>query len=60
MGRIIMASHPPITVALLKQLSAQVMTHTGSEYSAMAGFFSAAKGDLRLLNVSAGLGAVRI
>lgn len=51
-----MASHPPITVALLKQLSAQVMTHTGSEYSAMAGFFSAAKGDLRLLNVSAGLG----
>lgn len=51
-----MASHPPITVALLKQMSAQVMAHTGSEYSAMAGSFSAAKGDLRLLNVSAGWG----
>lgn len=34
----------------------KVMAHTGSEYSAMAGTFSAAKGELRKLNVSAGLG----
>lgn len=55
-GKEQMESHPPITIALLKQMSAQVMAHTGSEYSAMAGSFSSAKGDLRLLNVSAGLG----
>ena len=32
------------------------MKNTGSEYSTMVGNFSAAKGDLRLLNVSAGIG----
>ena len=48
--------HSPITVDWLISLAAKVMQHTGSEYSAMAGSFSAAKGELRKLNVSAGLG----
>lgn len=48
--------HDPITVEWLISLAAKVMKHTGSEYSAMAGSFSAAKGELRKLNVSAGLG----
>ena len=48
--------HNPITVEWLISLAAKVMQHTGSEYSAMAGSFSAAKGELRKLNVSAGLG----
>ena len=48
--------HDPITVEWLISLAAKVMQHTGSEYSAMAGSFSAAKGELRKLNVSAGLG----
>lgn len=48
--------HNPITVEWLISLAAKVMKHTGSEYSAMAGSFSAAKGELRKLNVSAGLG----
>jgi Fic family protein len=48
--------HNPITVEWLISLAAKVMEHTGSEYSAMAGSFSAAKGELRKLNVSAGLG----
>ena len=48
--------HNPITVEWLISLAAKVMKHTGNEYSAMAGSFSAAKGELRKLNVSAGLG----
>ena len=48
--------HNPITVEWLISLAAKVMQHTGSEYSAMAGSFSAAKGELRKLNVCAGLG----
>ena len=44
------------TVELLCGLSALVMKNTGSEYSTMLGRFSAAKGELRLLNVSAGIG----
>ena len=48
--------HNPITIEWLISLAAKVMQHTGSEYSAMAGSFSAAKGELRKLNVSAGLG----
>lgn len=41
---------------MLCDLSALVMKNTGSEYSTMIGNFSAAKGELRLLNVSAGFG----
>ena len=48
--------HDPITVDNLITLASKVMAHTGSEYHAMAGDFSAAKGELRKLNVTAGIG----
>lgn len=48
--------HTDYTVELLCSLSALVMKNTGSDYSTMLGNFSAAKGELRLLNVSAGIG----
>ena len=48
--------HTDYTVELLCGLSALVMKNTGSEYNTMLGRFSAAKGELRLLNVSAGIG----
>ena len=48
--------HNDYTVELLRGLSALVMKNTGSEYNTMLGNFSAAKGELRLLNVSAGIG----
>ena len=50
------SQHPAITIDLLKTLSAKVMTRTGSEYKALGGTFSSARGDLRLLNVTAGFG----
>lgn len=48
--------HAPITVDSLIMLASKVMAHTGSEYHAMGGDFSAAKGELRKLNVTAGIG----
>jgi Fic family protein len=48
--------HTVYSVDLLCGLSALVMKNTGSEYSTLSGNFSAAKGELRLLNVSAGIG----
>ena len=48
--------HTPITIELLKELSALVMKNTGAEYKTALGNFSSAKGELRLLNVSAGIG----
>ena len=48
--------HTDYSVELLCGLSALVMRNTGSEYNTMLGNFSAAKGELRLLNVSAGIG----
>lgn len=45
-----------ISVEMLKHLSALVMKNTGCEYNTVLGSFSSAKGDLRLLNVSAGIG----
>ena len=48
--------HTDYSVELLCGLSALVMKNTGSEYNTMLGNFSAAKGELRLLNVSAGIG----
>lgn len=47
--------HEDITVEWLINLSAKVMARTGSEYHSMAGDFSAAKGELRKLNVSEGV-----
>ena len=55
-GREWIKRHEPITVDWLITLAAKVMARTGSEYSAMGGNFSAAKGELRKLNVTAGLG----
>ena len=48
--------HAPITVDWLIMLASKVMARTGNEYHSMGGEFSAAKGELRKLNVSAGIG----
>ena len=55
-GREWINRHEPITVDWLITLASKVMARTGSEYSALGGNFSAAKGELRKLNVSAGIG----
>ena len=49
-------AHVPVTVEMLKELSALVMKNTGKEYRTALGDFSSAKGELRLLNVTAGVG----
>ena len=48
--------HKPITTEMLVLLSALVMKNTGKEYKTALGDFSSARGELRLLNVSAGIG----
>lgn len=48
--------HSDVTVDRLKELSALTMKNTGSVYHTMLGDFSSADGDLRLLNVTAGVG----
>ena len=48
--------HPEITTESLVNLSSKVMEHTGSEYHTIVGDFSAAKGELRKVNVTAGIG----
>ena len=48
--------HTDFTVELLTELSALVMKNTGKEYKTALGDFSSAKGELRLLNVTAGVG----
>ena len=55
-GREWIKKHQPITIDWLIALAAKVMAHTGSEYNTINGSFSAAKGELRLLNVTAGFG----
>lgn len=55
-GREWIKRHEPITVNWLISLASKVMARTGSGYSVMGGNFSAAKGELRKLNVSAGPG----
>ena len=55
-GREWIKLHQPITIDWLILLASKVMARTGSEYSAMGGNFSASKGELRKLNVSAGIG----
>lgn len=49
-------SHTDITVDRLKELSALTMKNTGAEYHTALGDFSSVNGDLRLLNVTAGVG----
>ena len=48
--------HTDFSIELLCKLASLVMKNTGSTYKNIAGEFSSAKGDLRLLNVSAGRG----
>ena len=48
--------HEDISIDWLVLLASKVMARTGSEYHAAGGDFSAAKGELRKLNVTAGLG----
>ena len=48
--------HKPITIDMLISLSALVMKNTGKEYTTALGNFSSALGELRLLNVTAGVG----
>lgn len=55
-GRKWIMSHQPITTEWLIALAAKVMAQTGSEYNSLGGTFSAAKGELRKLNVTAGAG----
>ena len=55
-GRKWIMSHNPITTEWLIALVAKVMAQTGSEYNSLGGSFSAAKGELRKLNVTAGAG----
>lgn len=55
-GRQWIMRHEPITIDSLVLLSSKVMAHTGSEYHTPNGDFSAAKGELRKLNVTAGPG----
>ena len=49
-------NHTPITIDSLISLSALVMKNTGKEYKTVLGDFSSTKGELRLLNVTAGFG----
>ena len=46
----------PLSVEMLKILSALVMKNTGSIYNTLSGSFDSSKGDLRLVNVTAGVG----
>ena len=55
-GREWIRRHEPITVDWLVLLASKVMARTGSEYHSIGGDFSAAKGELRKLNVTAGTG----
>ena len=48
--------HHPISTEMLVSLSALVMKNTGKEYKTALGDFSSARGELRLLNVTAGVG----
>ena len=48
--------HSDISIDVLKELSRLVMQNTGSRYKTALGDFSSANGDLRLVNVTAGVG----
>ena len=49
-------NHTDITIDILKALSHLVMQNTGSTYKTVLGDFSSANGDLRIVNVTAGVG----
>lgn len=48
--------HTPISLGVLKHLSSIVMRRTGRQYSVLAGSFDSSRGDLRKVNVTAGVG----
>lgn len=48
--------HPQIDIDFLKHLSSIVMHSTGSKYNTVFGEFDSSKGELRLVNVTAGVG----
>jgi len=48
--------HEGFSTSMLCDLSAIVMKNTGSSYNTLNGSFDASKGDLRLVNVTAGFG----
>lgn len=48
--------HTPVSIGILKQLAALVMRRTGGEIHGLNGSFDSSKGDLRLVNVTAGAG----
>lgn len=48
--------HQDISIETLKELASLVMKNTGKVYRTILGDFSSAKGELRLLNVTAGIG----
>ena len=52
----IIKNNTPLTIDILIMLSALVMKNTGQEYKTVLGDFSSSKGELRLLNVTAGIG----
>ena len=49
-------NHTDITIDILKALSRLVMQNTGATYKTALGDFSSTNGDLRLVNVTAGVG----
>lgn len=49
-------AHTDFSVDMLKELSSTVMKNTGGTYNTAIGTFDASKGELRLLNVTAGAG----
>lgn len=49
-------SHRDVTVGVLKSLSAMVLKNTGTVYNTLGGTFDSSRGDLRLVNVTAGAG----
>lgn len=49
-------NHADITIDILKSLSHLVMQNTGTTYKTALGDFSSANGDLRIVNVTAGVG----
>ena len=46
----------PLTLPLIQEMASRVMRNTGTVYNTALGSFDSSKGDLRLLNVSAGIG----
>ena len=48
--------HTPFSIGILKHLASLVMRRTGGEVNGLAGSFDSSRGNLRLVNVTAGAG----